>query len=115
MPGKILLKMFRSLCSNGIKFHHPQPGLSSGREGCAAVLPENPERRGFAEDVPGGQYFSPSAEGDHPYYPPEQHAAHVEIIMLLSGSVDFFINDQWHLLEDNQVHVLLRGERIFLM
>ena len=109
MPGKILSKMFRSLCSRGIKFHHSQSVLNSGREECAAVLPENPEQRGFEDDVPGGHYFSPSPEGAHSYYPPEQHNAHVEIIMLLSGAVDFFINGQWHLLEDNQVHVLLRG------
>lgn len=110
MPEKMLQKMLRSLCDNGAIFHHPIGNeLSEKPSNEIFVQPDYPQRGGFAEDIPGGQYFSPAPEGDHSYYPPERHGAHVEIIMLLSGYVDFFINDRWQVLDDSKVHILLRN------
>ncbi len=110
MPENMLKNMLDSLCRNGVKFHNNFTGRSSGNQrNLETIMNSFSADAGFADDVPGGNYFDPAAEGLHPYYPPEQHSSHVEIIMLNSGSVDFFINNKWHLLEDNSVHVLLRN------
>lgn len=109
MPENMLKKMLLSLCRNGAEFCYP--------EETSVGLERNPEpdpsldglHGGFSDNIPGDQGFHPEPEGLHPYYPPERHPGHMEIMMPISGSVDFFINGIWKEVSENRVHILLRN------
>lgn len=56
-----------------------------------------------APDFPAGCAFP------HPYYPPEAHWNHVEIIRPMYGSLALYVNGVWTRPEPNRVQVFLRG------
>ena len=110
MPKAMLERMLGALCRRGAEFCRPGDGMPVGVERQMEVaLSRGQAYSGFFDDFPGSGYFHPHPLGNEPYYPMERHASHVEMIMLLSGCVDFFIRDSWHLLQEERVHVLLRN------
>ena len=109
MPETMLKKMLDALCSSGAEFCHP----SQKNEIIPGTQPENLTMTSgfsdFAKDIPGGKVFQPWARKNQPYYPPERHPNYVEILLPVSGSVDFLINEKWHCLNEKKVHILLRN------
>ena len=113
MPQNMLKKMLYSLCHDGAEFCHP---VNFGMDICRAPIVEVEEmplseNSAFAENIPGGQHFSSEGIGSRPYYEPERHPGHVEIIFPISGTVDFLINDNWKKLEKPKTHILFRNTR----
>lgn len=115
MPQNMLKKMLNSLCYDGAEFCHPiKSGMDICRDPIAIVemmgkkLSEN---SAFSENIPGGCNFSAEGVGSRPYYEPERHPRHVEIIFPISGTVDFLINDNWKKLEKPKTHILFRNTR----
>jgi len=106
MAENMLKKMLSSLCRNGAEFCSPEQTLIG--------LERNPEPSPdgihgvFYDNVPGDQGFHPEP-GDHPYYPPERHPGHMEVMMPISGNVDFFINGIWREVPENRVYILSRN------
>ena len=113
MPQNMLKKMLYSLCCDGAEFCHPD---TPGKDICRAPIVEVEEKplyenAAFAENIPGGLHFSAEGIGSRPYYEPERHPGHVEIIFPLSGTADFLINGHWKKLEKPKTHILFQNTR----
>lgn len=113
MPRNMLKKMLRSLCSQGAEFCHPvNQNQDFHRDPIVEVNGETlSEISRFTENIPGGRFFSIGGEGGKPYYEPERHPRHVEIIFPVSGMVDFLINYHWKKLDTPKTHILFRNTR----
>lgn len=111
MPQKMLKKMLCSLCSDGAVFCRPMlkdTGLH--RDPITGSAPNIQSAfSGFAQNILGGHEFNDGHKGKNPYYAPECHPNHVEIIFPVDGTVDFLINYEWKTLTFPKTHILFRN------
>lgn len=117
MPQILLKKMLYSLCSCGADFCHPghrktDLSLSYVREDNSISEDDlNPQSdvSEFSRRVPGRGKFKPSPLGNSPYYAPERHPGHIEIIFPVAGVIDFLIDSEWKKLDFPKTHILFRN------
>jgi AraC-like DNA-binding protein len=110
-PQKMLKKMLSVLCASGAEFCYPDsPGGLSRPEPADEILVSSSRISGFNDNIPGDENFLSKPPENQPYYQPEKHPCHVEIILPVEGKLHFQINDLWHLIgTDSKVHIILRN------
>ena len=113
MPQNMLKKMLCSLCSDGAVFCHSiREKTGVNRNPIMETNPDIPSSfTGFIQNVPGGRGFKAEPNGPHPYYAPERHPSHVEIIFPVSVPIDFLVNSEWKTLTIPKTHILFRNTR----
>lgn len=110
MPQDMLKKMLCSLCSDGAVFCHSiRENIGVNRNPIVGTTDIPSGFTGFTQNVPGGREFKSDPNGNHPYYAPERHPSHVEIIFPVSGRLDFLVNSEWKTLAVPKTHILFRN------
>ena len=111
MPQNLLRKMLYSLCSDGAVFCLPiRENSGVNRNPLMETNPDMPPSFSrFTRDIPGGRGFKSDPNGIHPYYAPERHPNHVEIIFPISVPMDFLVNSEWETLTVPKTHILFRN------